>query len=75
MLGLKLKTMIGTEVLFDVRNANQRTYNDDWERKTGIIRDKIRRSQDHSPQIIDYYLIESNQTYYFIVCDRIMFKK
>ena len=67
--------MIGTEVLFDVRNTNPRTYNDDWERKTGIIRDKIRRSQDLSTQVIDYYLIESNQTYYFIVCDRIMFKK
>jgi hypothetical protein len=58
--------MIGREVLFDVRNTNPRTYNDDWERKTGIIRDKIRRSQDLSTQVIDYY---------FIVCDRIMFKK
>jgi hypothetical protein len=67
--------MIGTEVLFDVKVTNPRTYVDDWERKTGIIRDKIRRSQDHSPQIIDYYLIESNQTYYFIVCDKIIFKK
>jgi|688.fasta_scaffold01065_59 hypothetical protein len=67
--------MIGTEVLFDVKVTNPLTYNEDWVRKTGIIRDKIRRSQDHSPQIIDYYLIESNQTYYFIVCDKIMFKK
>ena len=67
--------MIGTEVLFDVKIIKERTYNEDWVRKTGIIRDKIRRSQDHSPQIIDYYLIESNYTYYFIVCDKIMFKK
>ena len=67
--------MIGTEVLFDVRSTYPRTHNEDWERKTGIIRDKISRSQGRSPQIIDYYLIESNQTYYFIVCDKIMFKK
>ncbi len=68
--------MIGTEVLFDVKITNERTYaKDEWERKSGIVRDKIRRSQDHSPQVIDYYLIESNHTYYFIVCDKIMFKK
>jgi hypothetical protein len=75
MLGLKLKTMIGTEVLFDVKITRERSLNDEWERKTGIIRDKIRRAQEHSPQIIDFYLIESNQRYYSIVCDKIIFKK
>lgn len=68
--------MIGTEVLFDVKIINERAYaKDEWERKVGIIRDKIRRAQDHSPQIIDFYLIESNEKYYFVVCDKITFKK
>lgn len=67
--------MIGTEVLFDIKIVKERPYRDVWERKTGIIRDKIRRAQDHSPQIIDFYLIESNQTYYSIVCDKVIFNK
>ena len=66
--------MIGTEVLFDVKIINERTYSDGWERKVGIIRDKIRRSHDHSPQVIDFYVIESDEKYYFVICDKIIFK-
>lgn len=63
--------MIGTEVIFDTMVLNGGTK---WERKVGIIRDKIRRSHDHSPQVIDFYVIESDEKYYFVICDKIIFK-
>jgi len=67
--------MIGTEVLFDVEGSKG------WDRKVGIIRDKIKKpyeSRAHgydSNMILDYYVIESNEKYYFKMCDQIFFKK
>ena len=72
--------MIGTEVLFEVKIFyNTEPSGSGWERKTGIIRDKIRKPYEDKfikniDIVIDYYVIESNGKYYFIKCDQILFK-
>lgn len=72
--------MIGTEVLFDIKQQNGRTYDYDWVKKTGTIRDKIRRPYEsfkdgrNNNLIIDYYVIESENRYYFVECSDITFK-
>ncbi len=72
--------MIGTKVLFDVKVFNNDgPSRSDWERKTGTIRDKIRKPYEdkfigrNMDVVIDYYVIESNGKYYFIQCDQILF--
>jgi hypothetical protein len=68
--------MIGTVVAFDARLENPREWEYNSERRTGIIRDKVRMVNARSiHNVVDHYLIESEKKYYFIECNLVYCKQ
>jgi hypothetical protein len=68
--------MIGTVVAFDAKVENPRSYEFNLERRTGIIRDKVRMVNARSiHNVVDHYLIESEKKYYFIECNLVYCKQ